>query len=231
MKRQNKLMLRYRPNTNESIESRHKRFLSRQVALPVPWCILDQCCETPPAIAGKLTSVVDLDKCMTKGIRGHIVYSFRGPDYLKDDARCDDYMVMEFDPDKVDYSGLISDSFPKMVEAFECYSACIEKRDVVIRDFDKGVLEYERTGKEPNGRNTVFRINAVNFWDRELCKRAFRLSPADIVKRLTGEVESVSEFYDGVLLIVTSQILTTEEHEAIDARVRKLLRHKLFGFF
>jgi len=90
-------------------------------------------------------------------------------------------------------------------------------------DWPQVVELCNSTGKDVNGRDGVYRINAVNYYDRELCQRAFNLSPEQIVERLDGKVESVSLLSDGVMLIYSSKLLERDELEKIDAKVKALL--------
>jgi hypothetical protein len=110
------------------------------------------------------------------------------------------------------------------VTAFNAYRGTIFLNNtLVIDDRQEIVRLYRETGKDVNGRDGVYRINTVNYFDRELCRRAFNLSPEEIAHRLEGKVERVSLLLDGVLLIVTSELLDRTELEKVDAMVRGYL--------
>lgn len=167
--------------------------------------------------------MVDLKNLLQKGLKGEIVYQLRHNDYLRDDAQYDDYLAIEFDPKKVDYTDLVINVFPKLIEAFECYRATIYDKRLARLDWQNIVEKARKTGKDIDGRDGVYRINAVNYFDAELCKRAFGLTPEQIFNRLSRKVEHVSLCLDGVILIYSSKLLSDQDFNHIDLDVRNLL--------
>jgi hypothetical protein len=86
------------------------------------------------------------------------------------------------------------------------------------------VGEFDRWREsEHKGRNGVFRIWPVNFWDAELCRRGFGLTPDQVVRRVAAHVESAQVFNGGAMVTITSQILPGDEIAQIDGRIRPLL--------
>jgi hypothetical protein len=68
---------RHRPALSDEIGVRHKRFLSRQSGIGEPWKLPDDERTAPPDITGELSSIVDLNGVLEKGLNGEIVYQFR----------------------------------------------------------------------------------------------------------------------------------------------------------
>lgn len=215
--------LRHRPNPNDDIGIRHKRFISRQSEVSKIWAIPDAGVIDLPEITGELVSVIDLNYLTEERLDGQIVYSLRDEKYLRDNAQYDDHVSIEFDPDKINYSDLVLNVFPIFVTAFESYRAAIYERKIARSDFREIIKSCSDSGKDINGRDGVYRINAINYFDRELCWRAFNLSPEQIIDRLEGKVESVSSLHDGVLLIYSSKFLDHDDLEKIDSEIRPLL--------
>ena len=189
-----------------------------------PWGLKGRTPPPAPDIGAELVAQVNLAPLLGAGMLGGLFYSFRSEAYLRDEAAVDDILLIRFDPNRGDYTNLVSSVFPQYVTAFNAYRGTIFLNNtLVIDDRQEIVRLYRETGKDVNGRDGVYRINTVNYFDRELCRRAFNLSPEEIAHRLEGKVERVSLLLDGVLLIVTSELLDRTELEKVDAMVRGYL--------
>lgn len=90
-------------------------------------------------------------------------------------------------------------------------------------DWPAVVAACDATKKDVNGRDGVFRINAANYFDKELCIRAFGKSPQQIINCLKGHVEEVSELGEGVLIILSYTPLSTSEITTAGERLREIL--------
>lgn len=215
-----KLELRHRARPGEVFSERHEAFLKEISRLGFPWNLVGS--GPLPDIGSELIVSLSLDKVLGSGIKGRITYVYRGLSCIEDSAQYDDSIFIEFYGDKVSSSDLIK-ILPVYIQAFDCYRATIHNWSITRSDWPKVVDACNGTGKDVNGRDGVYRINAINYFDRELCHRAFGLSPEQIVKRLDGKVESVSLLNDGVFIIYCSRPMSREEHENINAEVRALL--------
>lgn len=215
-----KIELRHRAQSNESFEEKHKTFMEAISELGRPWCLAGL--GSLPDIGSELLVTVSLDKVLGAGIKGRLTYMYRNEKYLEDNAQYDDSLFIEFNSGKIIFEDVVK-VLPVYISSFGCYRATVHHWGVTRSDWPKVVEECNSTGKDVNGRDGVYRINAINYFDRELCKRAFNLSPEDIVMRLTGKVESVSVLSDGVFLVFSSQPLKREEHEKIDSEIKTLL--------
>ena len=216
-----KLEFRHRPCASESIEERHMSFLKGIGDLGVPWN-LNGALEVP-SIGSELVASVSLDKLLPPGVKGRISYALRDQKYLKDDAQFDDTLFIEFQSSKVNYSDLLRVIFPKYIKAFSSYRSALHDWNVTRSDWPLVLAGCEATKKDINGRDGVFRINAANYFDRELCLRAFGKSPSQLVDLLKGDVEEVREFEGGVLIVISYTPLSTIEFISVSDRLKKLI--------
>jgi hypothetical protein len=219
-----KIQLRYRARADESIDERHAAVMSKLASIPKPWGLEGSDPVPVPDIGDGLAVQIEFAPDPSNEIGGYISYLFRSDVYLKDHAQYDDLMIVEFDPEKVDFAYVMQTVFPKYVHAFEAYRATIiVDEDLALDDWDVICEKNRETGFDVNGRDGVFRITPVNYFDRELCHRAFGLSPKEIFERLDGKVELVQLLDDGILLIASSKLLSRQEIELIDESIRKNL--------
>jgi hypothetical protein len=216
-----KLEFRHRPNFSESIEDRHNNFLRVVSDLGVPWGLNDSL-EVPP-IGSELVTSVSLDKLLPVGVKGRISYALRDQKYLEDDAQFDDTLFIEFTASKVDYSDLLKVVFPRYIKAFGSYRSALHDWSVTRSDWPLVVEACEATKKDVNGRDGVFRINAANYFDKELCFRAFGKGPRELVDSVSGCVEEVREFEDGVLIVISYNPLSAGELLSAGDRLKSLV--------
>ena len=216
-----KLEFRHRPNFSESIEDKHNNFLRVVSDLGVPWGLNDSL-KVPP-IGSELVTSVSLDKLLPVGVKGRISYALRDQKYLEDDAQFDDTLFIEFTASKVDYSDLLKVVFPRYIKAFGSYRSALHDWSVTRSDWPLVVEACEATKKDVNGRDGVFRINAANYFDKELCFRAFGKGPRELVDSVSGCVEEVREFEDGVLIVISYNPLSAGELLSAGDRLKSLV--------
>ncbi|WP_411564129.1 hypothetical protein [Pseudomonas shirazensis] len=216
-----KLEFRHRPNFLEPIERRHQTFLEKLSDLDKPWNLAEAV--DVPDIEGELVVSVSLDKFLPKGVKGRIAYSLRSESYLEDDAQFDDSLFIEFSNANVDYLHLLTRIFPAYVQAFGAYRAALHEWSVTRNDWPAVLAACDATKKDVNGRDGVFRINAANYFDGELCVRAFGKSPQQVISLLKGHVEEASELAGGVLIVVSYTPLSTNELIDAGERLKGLL--------
>jgi hypothetical protein len=216
------LDLRSRPKLTEDIDSKHAAFIEECKSLPSPWS-LNKGEISVSDIKGELSAIADISQVLGKGFNGEIVYQLRSESYLRDAAQFDDNLGIEFNPKKIEFSILVNQVLPILIDAFDCYRATIYEKTIARRDWREIVKHCRDSGSDVNGRDGVFRINAVNYFDRELCLRAFGLSPEEIESKLTGNVEKVEIIGDGVYILVTSDVLNSEEIEQLDSNIKAFL--------
>jgi hypothetical protein len=95
--------------------------------------------------------------------------------------------------------------------------------DLALQDWDEVVALREATGKDIEGRDSVFRLGPVNHLDRELCRRAFGLVPEEVARALNGRVEAASVLLDGVFIVASSRLISRDELEVLNRNLREAL--------
>lgn len=174
---------------------------------------------------GGESAATDLSPCLAFGIRGAISYASRLPTAIVDKARSDDSLILQLDTDAVDFDFFCRDTFPKIVKILGAYrAAVITDLDQDLDDFEDIVKEAQGTGKDIDGRDTVFRIYPVNYFDNTICFRAFGISASEVVARLAGTIVLADGFQSGALLMVSNEPVIGERLIAIDAQIRQKLQ-------
>jgi len=170
------------------------------------------------------SAACDLTLQLREGVQGAISYSARYPSGMKDKAMFDDVLTLQIDENVVDYGTFVIEVFEQAVKCFHAYrGAVVLDLDLDLDDYDEIVEQSQLSGKDIDGRDSVFRINPVNFFDRELCKRAFRRSADELATCLCGEVERVVTQHHGLLLVVTSDLVDRENLKSLHDHVASLL--------
>ena len=214
------LNLRHRALLDESVEKKYELFCESLMEFNKPWGLKEIPSPNIKLYKGELCTIFELNDLSSRGLKSYIQYPLRSEKYLKDKAQYDDIVIIEFRDKNKDLSSFVKDIFPCYVKSFDCYRASIISRDLSANDWPVIVEQCNSTGNDVDGRDSVYRINEINFFDKELCKRAFRLTPEEVVKKLKGKVESVDLFDGGVILVYSSTLLPIEELEEIDAKVK-----------
>ncbi|MDU8500556.1 hypothetical protein RYB01_15395 [Pseudomonas syringae] len=216
-----KLEFRHRAYHGDSIETRHMRFIEEISTLGNGWDLKGL--GELPDIGSELVLSVALDSSLPPGIKGRLSYQYRHEGYLENNAQYDDTLFIEFSSERVDFSDVVKKLFPSYVKAFGCYRATLHNWALTRRDWPKVLDACEATSKDANGRDGIYRINSVNYFDDALCRLEFNLTPRQIIERLRGGVEIASEFENGILLIYTSHEVAESDLEGINTEVRRLL--------
>jgi hypothetical protein len=165
----------------------------------------------------------DLSPICVEGVIAEARYGTRYP-VREDMAMDDDSLILKLDTAIIDYCRFITESLTAMIGHFSPYRADMHlSDDLSLDDFRRARRLHIDTQLDTDARRVVYRINPVNFFDRAFCQRAFNTTPEAIVEAVTNQVERVEMLNDGVFLIVTSQLLSRPEIEAIDPRIRPLV--------
>lgn len=193
--------------------------------LPAPWTVAGaRDIVAPPCKS--LANVLSLTKRVGKGIRtARVIYTLRGkPAYTDEDvAARDDSVLLEFTPQLVDVSQLADAVLPTLVSSFRAYRARISVPEIVSEEFELRQALSRASTKDIGGRDSVFRIWQLNYWDEELCRRAWNLTAAEVVERLHRRIERAALWCGGAYLIISTARLSVAEVRAIDGRIRPFL--------
>jgi hypothetical protein len=218
------LEMRYRAKAEETIAERHDQIVRGLAEVGPPWGIKNGVAVPGPDTEGSLVVQVNLTPYLGLGIAGGLLYKLRSSEYLRDEAEFDDLLLLEIDSTHVDYRSLVQIAFPAYVQAFTPYRGTIVLDQQLSADEWPEIVRLgAETGRDVDGRDGVYRINPVSYFDRELCLRAFNLAPEEIVAQLQGKVESASILLDGVLLVATSELIRGEELTRVGWAIRDLL--------
>jgi len=156
---------------------------------------------------------VNLTKLFTKGIKALVSYQNRN--YIRDEAKFDDYFTLEFNPAKFKYQLLATEVFQKYVDWFAAYRGDIGDEEFIYLDFEQSRgIDY---------RNGIYRLLPVFFLETELCTKCFGLSPEEIGKRIAGTVESSIITPTGMVVVASSKVLNLDEAKDIDKQLREVL--------
>ncbi len=216
MKIEYSVQMERRALANEDYDLLYDKFLEGIKDLPNTWNLAGV--KPLPDIGADVITSVSITRILRRGMKGYIYYFYRG-DYLND-SQDDDRLIIEFKSGKGLTKELV-EILPTYISAFGAYFLTIGNYSISVPNWDKVVdkeIEY-------HPRKDVLRINAINYYDRELCRNAFNLTPEEILERLTGKVEIARIVNDGIYFVYTSEELPEEEHRKIDAIVRSWLKN------
>jgi hypothetical protein len=198
---------------SQTIEDKHESFLNGLDGLPEPWAVSQRLPAPDPG--GGLSGSLKVAKLLGKGLRGDLVYQFRRP--FRDEASQDDYLNVVFNPTKINYKQLVSSVFLKYVGAFGGYYAEIADDEFIFMDYEA------RRQHGVDKRHGIYRLAPVAYIGQELCRRAFGITPEQVVDRLQGSVEEVRLALDGVFIVLTSEPLPAAQVDDLCWKAKALL--------
>lgn len=223
--------IRRRPDLNERVIAIHNLVMESLRNIDVLWQDNEERLSAPLHYSDdsrddtKCITAADLSTVLNSNFAGQITYTYRNPEAMVDKAVADDTLFLFFDTSEVNYQNFVKDVFPDFITLFSAYRATIIlDEDLALDDYDAIVEVAENSEKDIDGRDTIYRINPINYFDNELCQRAFGLSSEAIVRGLESSVETISLIDGGVMIIVNSDPIPREEIEKIDGQIRELLK-------
>lgn len=217
-------MIRRRAALDEPIPELNARVVERLVAIPGFWGEGKTAADAPNDFKGE-GAALDLRKALRPGLSGQALYIPRFPGYLsRDVGSADDFLRIRLNTEKVDYAEFCSVTLPQLIEVFRPYRGAVET-DASIWSADNDAIRSKRRpgGPDINGRDSVYRIWPVCFFDDLLCQRAFGMEAQDVVRRAAPECERAEFMCGGAFLFVTSEIVMGEALNALNARVTERL--------
>lgn len=215
---------RRRAKSGESISELNNSLLKRLSKIKGLWAESKSAEDVYFDAGSGESAASDLSPCLVKDVNGAISYASRLPAAIVDKATSDDSIILKFDSDKIDFHKLCNDVFPEVIEAFSPYRAVIiTDLDQDLDDFEDIVQESQSTGKDVDGRDSVFRIHPINYFDDEMCKRAFGIASSEVIEKLELSIERAEKIAGGALLLVSSEPVAGSELASIDSLVRRCL--------
>ena len=134
-------------------------------------------------------------------------------------ALADDRLIIDFDPAKVDVHHLTYTVIPRYIEAFDAY--LVKYYDEQFVDLAWETPPEQRVHTNP--RLNVNRVDVVCFYDELLCRRAFNLTPAEVMGRLQGKIEHAQLLHNGVYLVGSSQVLPSSDAQNLCREMKNAL--------
>lgn len=205
-----RLNIRSRPSADEPVGPRHDRLVTVLRRLPQPWGLTGEVLSAKEP-GSQFISIVQLTSNLGKGVRGSVTYANRA--CLSDEGIADDYLLMDFDPVRVDYALLVGSAFQALVDAVGAYTGQVQ---------DEEFLFKSPYGKADT-RDDVTDIRPLHYIDKTLCQRAFALTPSGVAKTLKEHVAKVEAMRSGLLIVVTSEALPFPAMKKLCRPLRGLL--------
>jgi hypothetical protein len=227
-KRRYCLVIKGRVDELLSAEQRHARFFKRIDGIAPPWGTCNRCAPPTPDFGKGSTAVVSLKEFFGSCVKeAMITYRYRR--LLSDDSHCDDALMIDVDPEKLDLHYFIYTVIPRYVEAFDAYRVDYFDERFARSAYDERVEEgrivYTPKSKEQiNQRFEVKRVEIVSFYDELLCHRAFKRSATEVLARLEGKVEYAGLLQNGVYLVGTSKAVSFEEAQRLTREMSAALK-------
>jgi hypothetical protein len=234
------LYLYRRPALDDDIPVLHERTMENFKQLPPPFGIDGMVIPPVPVFKEWEIAVYSLRypykkfKCLSD-------YWRRITRYQEDRAMYDEVMRYHFYRHKLsfDYKAMCHEYGKGLVKAYAAYRMALNveasHQYMGSTDWDynlgKEIFEnkiYERLLKNPtidvNGRNNIYTLNVVQYWDALLCEKALGYGPEEVVRRLTGLVPRVERWLDGVYVVFSDDPhITYETFEAYNNHLKPIL--------
>ncbi len=213
-------MLRRRANLDEPSPELNAKFVEQFAAVPGFWGVDKTASDAPFEFTGESASL-DLRTALASGLGGQVLYRARFAGYLsRDIAQSDDFISLRLNTEEADYARFCSATLPRLIEIFKPYRAAAHTDEaVMLADFDITRVQSQKTGRNINGRDSVYRIWPVCFFDDLLCRRAFGIDAAEVAARATPECERAEVLHGGAFLRVTSEVVVGPALDALNARI------------
>lgn len=221
MKKKQRFCLAFRARVNEAIgaEQVHARFFASIKDTPLPWGLGDRPVPLAPEFGRLSSASIGLNKFFGDCVkRAMLIYRYRR--MLSDDGTSDDSLIIDIDPAKVDLCQLTYTVIPEYVVAFDAYRVDYYDEQFVELAYATPLEQRIQT----NPRFDVKRVEVVSFYDEVLCRRAFNLSPTDVLHRLEGQVEHARLLHTGVYVVGASRALPFNEAQQLSRGMTSALR-------
>ena len=208
-----------RPSESEEPSDAHERVLKHW-----PTMSPDLEMRVPPKLGALGTHISQFARIKKGSLAGPIVgdLHYRLRKNLRDDSAHDDWLDLRFDPRKVGYEAIARTWFPNACETFGAYLGGIE-------DDESGISDMRAIMGRPgwNPRMAVYRIPPVSYFDAEICRRAFRLTPSEMVFCLAGIAEDVRVIANGVFILGSSAVLNLQAAEDLRIKLTRAVKRNL----
>ncbi|WP_374651415.1 hypothetical protein [Dongia sp.] len=217
------------PEPSESIEELYAGITRRMIALdsPLSW-------KGALVPAAPVRKKGDLAACYSvkysdTALSHRGAFRIRDARYIDDDKTSDDTFSFEIQKLSLEqYQNLLRYRFPEVIDAVRGYRAAAylgyHSSKYSQRHQSQRRKLIEQANADPDGRNNIFTLDVVQYWDAELCQRALGYGRDEVISRLTGKVPLVRPLMDGVYVVFNDNPdLTFEEFCAYNDRLKPVL--------
>lgn len=221
------IVLKARQQLNFTVEESYKKFANDMAELDGPLGFKDVDIGTVPTFGASPIAGMKI-KYPNKSIKFVGGYSLRGGlNALAEKSRDDDFIWIGFSvPNKnISYDELIHVSLPEIIRYFGAYRTTLDLNEFYaaycggyiytddgVNGFDAGGNPVDNNEEfktlsrnsdiDIDGRNNIFGLRPVQYWDRELCHAALNFGPEEVAIRLNGKVPKVELMERGVYVIL-----------------------------
>ncbi|MBR8657423.1 hypothetical protein KDH83_29315 [Achromobacter sp. Marseille-Q0513] len=216
-----------------SIEQRHARVMDGMSRFGIPLGFKGLDLPIAPDCGDGTIATYGV-KFSIKGLKFVGDYRYRGERYLYDDrGYMDEHVRYGFKVSnrEINYSYVINNQVPQVVEAFEPYRTCVYYDSYAFkyqgRSFEDNPTYFnlhENKSIDVDGRNNIYTLHPAQFWDAELCERALGYGPDEVIARLQGKVQDVRRLTNGVYLVLNDDPkLTYEDFVKMNEQIKPIL--------
>ncbi len=214
---------RRRVHANESIEQVHGQFIRLAQPWFKAWNVDIQPISLAPTVEFDcLSAHVSTNFTQGDGLIS-LDYVFRKEGWNRDEAYHDDVLSINF-PNLDSYRQFITDAMMSLGTAFGAYRGrIVTDGQLVGEDWDAIATAVRNSTSDVDGRDTVYRFHPVMLFDRELCERAFEMTPSEVARKAEEFSALVSVSGDRVLIAASLEPLDRQGILAHDSRMKHAL--------
>lgn len=219
------VIMRRRALMEEAVSELNSKFMEEFATLAGFWAADARARDAILDLGVGETATLDMRRSLAPGLSGQIVYAPRIDGYLsRDNAQSDDYITLKLNSDRSDYKEFCERIFPRLIDIFQPYRGAVETdSDLAMADWDIICEQSQAVERDIDGRDSVFRIWPVAYFDNILCQRSFGRNAEEVVERVSEECERVELRKGGAFLIVTTHLMTGDALNEINSRVMSRL--------
>jgi hypothetical protein len=135
----------------------------------------------------------------------------------------DDYLILDIDLTIVDYRRFIHLMLPRLITAFEAYRVAVHIDETVMLEDQWDAARQVLVGRGIDGRDSIYRIRPVSYFDDSLCRLSFKLGAAEVVRRAAPLCKRAEILSGGAFLIVTAALLDGKALDRLSVRIASRL--------
>ena len=140
-------------------------------------------------------------------MKGSFSVSVREEGFMDDTAQASDRLLYKFPSEMVDAFNTCQ-AARTIIESFGAYQVDCYNDNADFEGFNDLVEANYKTHKDLNGRDSVWWLMPLNYWDAEKCRRSFGVSVKKLVARLDPHVYKAEVFEGGAWVQLDEELDT-----------------------